>query len=363
MASSNNKKKILFLSVYPLDTVPGQRFKYEQYFKDLSKKYNIINKPFYSKTSFKYLYKEGFYFHKIFFISIDFLRRFFLIFNLRNYDGAYIFLYVTPFFLIYEKIYIFLLRKFIYDIDDLIYIKTTPISNHAFNFLSNRKEKFFYLIKKANYIITSTDYLTHVVKKYNKNATTISSTIQIKKYKPGKNKNKNKITIGWTGSLSTSKYLNLIIKCLLKIKKSLGCEILIIGADQKKFSSKEVKYMNWSAKDEVKNLNLIDIGLYPLPNNLWVHGKSGLKALQFMALGIPVVATKIATNLNIIKHNYDGFLVKNSTKEWFKYISILIKNKKKRLLFGKRARLKIFNHYSVSSNKYKYLYILKKVFN
>ena len=121
--------------------------------------------------------------------------------------------------------------------------------------------------------------------------------------------------------------------------------------------------MKWSAKDEVKNLNLIDIGLYPLPNNLWVYGKSGLKALQFMALGIPVVATKIATNLKIIKHNYDGFLVKNSTKEWIRYISILIKNKKKRLLFGKRARLKVFNDYSVSANKYKYLDIFKKVFN
>jgi glycosyltransferase involved in cell wall biosynthesis len=76
-----------------------------------------------------------------------------------------------------------------------------------------------------------------------------------------------------------------------------------------------------------------------------------------------VVATKIATNLKIIKHNYDGFLVKNTTKEWIRYISILIKNKKKRLLFGKRARLKVFKHYSVSSNKHKYLDILKKVFN
>ena len=66
---------------------------------------------------------------------------------------------------------------------------------------------------------------------------------------------------------------------------------------------------------EVQDLQEIDIGLYPLPDEEWVLGKSGLRALQYMGLGIPIVTTKIGANSRIIQDGENGFLVSDQ-KEW-----------------------------------------------
>ena len=103
----------------------------------------------------------------------------------------------------------------------------------------------------------------------------------------------------------------------------------------------------------VEDLQRIDIGLYPLPNEKWVYGKSGLKAIQFMALGIPVVATAIGTNFRVIDHNVNGFLAKNKN-EWIKFIKMLCQNESLRIRMGKNARDKVKKNFSVNANKDKY---------
>ena len=76
--------------------------------------------------------------------------------------------------------------------------------------------------------------------------------------------------------------------------------------------------------------------MYPLPNEHWVKGKSGLKAIQFMSLGIPVVATKTEINKKVIINKKTGFLV-NTDKEWIKAIKTLIENKKLRKRFSENG--------------------------
>ena len=63
------------------------------------------------------------------------------------------------------------------------------------------------------------------------------------------------------------------------------------------------KSIIWKSKTEVDDLKVIDIGLYPLPKEEWVKGKSGLKAIQYMAFGIPTVASNVGNTPNIISNN------------------------------------------------------------
>ena len=105
----------------------------------------------------------------------------------------------------------------------------------------------------------------------------------------------------------------------------------------------------------------IDIGLYPLPDEPWVYGKSGLKALQYMALGIPTVASAVGMNFKVIEDGISGFLVKNDD-EWITAITRLIDDPLLRASVGDASRDRVLSTYSIKANQPTYLSIFNKVY-
>lgn len=354
------KKKILIICPYPVGFAPGQRFKYEQYLGYLrSKGYHFTIRPFFTVETYKILYEPGMYLFKISAVLQGLIKRVLTIFSIPFYDGVYIFLNVSPVFSIFEKIYLKISRKIIYDIDDMVFISKTSEVNKWASFFKNNS-KYFDLIKYSDYTITCTKYLQKISKKLNKNSIHISSTIDTKKYKVG-GINKKKITIGWSGSYSTGQYLLLIKEILKKLVKKNICDVLVIGSRQNDINENCFKYLKWIKKNEIKNLKKIDIGVYPLPRNDWIKGKSGLKALQYMALGKPVLASDVGSNNRIIKHNYSGYLIRKKS-DWEYYLLKLIKNEKLRKKIGMNARKIVLEKFSVNANKNKYLEVFDNVF-
>jgi glycosyltransferase involved in cell wall biosynthesis len=105
----------------------------------------------------------------------------------------------------------------------------------------------------------------------------------------------------------------------------------------------------------------IDIGIYPLSNDPWVYGKSGLKAIQYMSFGLPTVATNIGTTPEIIKNMKNGWLV-NNEQEWVDALETLIKNPKLRKSLGQNARKTIVERYSTNVIKMEYFSIISKLY-
>ena len=118
--------------------------------------------------------------------------------------------------------------------------------------------------------------------------------------------------------------------------------------------------IQWSKKNEVADLQGIDIGLYPLPQNDWVLGKSGLKALQYMAFGLPTVATNVGTTPKIIKNMENGILV-DSEEDWVNALEKLIDDNELRKKLGENARRTVLEGYSTDVIGSKYLKILKSL--
>lgn len=356
--------KILVICPHPEDVAPGQRLKYEQYFDYLrAHNYDIVVSPFMTLAFWNIVYKKGNYFSKVFWTIFGYFRRISDLFRVPFYDGIYVFLWVTPFgSTLFERLYVLLAKKIIYDIDDLVFLKPKSKANPIAQ-LFKSSEKMIYLMKKANHVITCTPYLDEFVRKYNDKTTDISSTINTDTYIPtNKYSNDKPITLGWSGSFSTSKYLKLLKVVLKKIQQKYNARILIIGDASFKIEGLEVEAVAWSQKEEVVMLSSIDIGLYPLPDEEWVYGKSGLKALQYMALGIPTIATAIGANFRVIENEVSGFLVE-SEEEWEDRICSLIESPELRKSIGLEARKKVEKYYSVNANKETYLKILNKVIN
>lgn len=354
--------KILVISPHPEGFVPGQRLKYEQYFNYFRQNgIEIEVSSFISADFQKIIYKRGYLFLKFFYTLMGYFRRIRDIFRIRNYDGLYIFLYVTPFgFPLIEWIFTKIQPNFVYDIDDLVFLKRKSKVNKVAD-LVRGKSKINFLIKRAKHVIVCTPFLHEYVKRYNLNSTDISSTVNTDIYRPNEiNTKHDELTIGWSGSHSTSPYLLLLEDVLSKIQSKYPVKILVIGDSDFQTLKFQFEAIAWNKDKEVEDLNRIDIGIYPLPSEKWVLGKSGLKAIQYMALGKPTVATAIGANFRVIEHNISGFLVTNDL-EWFQTIENLILSPKLRFEIGSKGRERVENLFSVEANKNKYLDIILKL--
>ena len=148
---------------------------------------------------------------------------------------------------------------------------------------------------------------------------------------------------------------------LITLRGRLDFKLLVIGNFEYEFPEMDLEVIQWSAESEVKDMQKIDIGIYPLSDNPWVFGKSGLKAIQYMAFGLPTVATNIGTTPKIIKHMKNGLLV-NNDKEWINALEELIKNPKLRKSLGHEARKTVVDKYSINSIKMKYFSIINGMY-
>lgn len=356
-------KKILIICPHPVNYVPGQRLKYEQYFSNWSENgYEVTVKPFMSEKLQSIVYKEGHYATKIIETLKGYLQRTALLFSLQNYDLVYCFLWVTPFGLpLFEKLFCFFSKKVIYDIDDLVYTKST--ASKWYIRLLKGYSKPIYLMRKAHHVITCTPYLDKFAQQYNPHTTDISSTVDTQlRYIPinAYNNNKN-LVIGWSGSHSTVRHLLTIENVLKKIQNKYPNVIIrAMGGTGIKVEGLVIESLAWREDIEISTLQTYDIGIYPLPDEEWVYGKSGLKAIQYMALGIPTVATAIGTNFRVIEDGISGFLV-TSEEEWIQRLSQLIENPDLRRQIGKKAREKIVNEFSIAANNYKYLSVFRQL--
>jgi glycosyltransferase involved in cell wall biosynthesis len=101
----------------------------------------------------------------------------------------------------------------------------------------------------------------------------------------------------------------------------------------------------WRAESEVEDLRGFDVGLMPLPDDEWSRGKCGLKALQYMALGIPPVVSPVGVNTSIVRDGINGFHAR-SEEEWVDRITLLLSDESLRHRMGSEARRTVEQSYS-----------------
>ena len=332
-------KHLLVICPHAENVAPSQRLKYEQYFDHWrSEGYEVAVSPFMTPRFQSIVYQPGRILEKVFWVGWGYLRRIRDLLRLPFYDGAYVHLWVTPFGPpFFEWVYSMVAKRFVYDIDDMVFLGHASEANRFIQGLKGR-EKMILLMRKADHVIVCTPHLEAFVQQHNRKTTDISSTIDTDRYLPvNPYSNDRRLTLGWSGSHSTAKYLHLLDDVLRELAQEIDFRLKVIGDPTFSIEDVDVDAQAWQEPTEVLDLQEIDIGLYPLPDEEWVLGKSGLKALQYMALGVPTVATNIGANSRIIQDLENGFLVDDPT-EWKAAIRALASDPDLRRRVGDTAR-------------------------
>lgn len=349
-------KKIFFIAPYPFGEAPSQRFRFEQYFEYLrSNGYEIEEHPFYDEKTWKTLYSEGNTIKKAWGILKSITRRKLLLFKLRRADHIFIHREVAhigpPVFeWIIAKI---LRRKYTYDFDDAIWLPNYSETNARFHRLK-AYWKVKYCMKWAYQITAGNEYLANYAKQFNSNVLIIPTTIDTEGYHTNQcDHTIEPVTIGWTGTHTTMRYLEPLIPVLQELEKDYDFKFRVISNEKPEFNLKSLEFVPWKKETEIEDLSKIQIGLMPLENDIWSEGKCGFKGLQYMSLGMATIMSPVGVNRQIITPGENGFFADNAD-EWREKIICLLEDKNLRISLGSNGRKTVEFNYSVKANKEKY---------
>ena len=123
-----------------------------------------------------------------------------------------------------------------------------------------------------------------------------------------------RIVVGWIGSPSTVKYLDLAAAALAHLTAEFSIELRVIGGDFA-WPGVTVFCKPWFEVAETSEIAQFDIGIMPLYDTPWEHGKCGYKLIQYMACGVPVIASAIGANIDIVTSSHGGLLIADA-KSW-----------------------------------------------
>jgi len=313
---------------------------------------------FLDEKSWKILYEKGKSIRKIWSLITGFTKRSLkVLFGLHGYDLIFIHREASP---IGPPIFEWWIakvirKKIIYDFDDSIWLANTSAEN---SLIANLKwhRKVTSICKWAWKVSTGNEYLAEYARLYNDNVVVIPTTIDTEYHQleiPEQIRD-DALRIGWTGTHSTMEYLNIVKKALETLSEKYNISFLVISNQPSETAMENVKYLKWSKESEIEDLQKIDIGIMPMPDNEWTKGKCGFKALQFMALGKPVIASPVGANTDIIQDGINGFLA-STNEEWVAKLSQLIEDPELREKLGKAGRQTVVEKYSLEANKQKYL--------
>jgi glycosyltransferase involved in cell wall biosynthesis len=170
------------------------------------------------------------------------------------------------------------------------------------------------------------------------------------------------VTIGWIGSPSTWVLVRPYLGLLAELADNLGIEVRVVGAGVAAETDifPGLRLIEWTEESEIAEVQKMDIGIMPVWDGPFQRGKCGYKLIQYMACGLPVVASPIGVNREIVREGENGFLA-SSVDEWRAALTRLILDAELRARLGRAGRLRAEQHYSLKAHAPRLVELLGRV--
>jgi len=288
-----------------------------------------------------------------------FCRRLIAVTTKRQYDLVVIHCEAFPYFpSIFENYLIKRGIKFVYDYDDAIFHQYDQHTNALVRFFF--KNKIRDVISKAQLVMAGCPYLAEYAKNYNPKVEILPTVVDLNKYHVRQMHNvpDQQFTIGWIGSPSTAPYVRLIEPALIHACRE-KMRLVMVGAGNNILRGFPYENKMWSEESEITDIHSFDVGIMPLSDTPWERGKCGFKLIQYMACGVPVIASPVGVNKEIVEHGVNGFLA-DSVEEWIWALRTLRENPEMRRTMGIEGRTKVERQYCLHVTAPKLVELLKE---
>lgn len=352
--------KVLAIVPAVYDTSPGQRFRLEQWEPFLKEAgVEITYAPFETPELRNVLYRKGNALAKIKAIGKNLGQRKADVRAVGEYHLVYVFreaALLGPAW--FERQIAKSGVPMVFDFDDAVFVAYKSPSNGYLSYLKY-PGKTATICRLSAHVMAGNQYLADYALKENPRVTIIPTTIDTEKYIPLERTGESEtLTIGWSGSFSTVQHLDTIREVLQELAKSEKFKLRVIGTPEYDLPGVETEAIQWRSDSEIEDLQKIDIGLMPLPDEDWSRGKCGLKALQYMALGIPTICSPVGVNSTIIQDGENGYLA-DSKDKWIEKLKLLLHSPELRQKIGMAGRKTVEDGYSAISQAPRVLQVFR----
>ncbi len=253
-------------------------------------------------------------------------------------------------------------RAIVYDFDDAFFHNYDASSNPLVRTLLGRKLEP--LLRRAAACCCGNGYLEEYASRFCERTMVLPTVVDTAQYTPriapadpGK-----PLVIGWIGSPTTWRYMRALVPLLAELVQERGVKVRVVGAgpkaEQDRFPGLEL--LDWAEDREVADVQAMDVGIMPVPDEIWALGKSGYKLIQYMACGLPVVASPVGVNRDIVTHGVSGFLA-TTPAEWKRFLSLLLDDADLRLRMGLAGQKRAQEDYSLAVHAPRLVGLLKSV--
>src|SRR5688500_11564590 len=340
--------RVIAFVPYPERRAPGQRFRIEQWAPLLrTDGVEVTMSPFLDGAGMDALYASGRSAAKVSHVLRGYVRRAREVRDLDGFDAAYVYREAALGRPTWTEAVVAKRLPIVYDFDDAIYLPAASAANARMGFLKD-PGKAAKLCAMAAHVTVGNDHLAAFARRHARAVTVIPSTIDTKQYVPRSRPSPTRPVIGWTGSATTLPYLRAILPALRRLRDRMDFELRVIGGAIDD-AGLAVTSVPWKAASEVDDLRGLDIGLMPLADDEWARGKCGMKALQYMALGIPPVVSPVGVNTAIVRHGVNGMLA-STDDEWVARLEELGRDPDLRARLGRGARQTVETDYSAATH-------------
>jgi glycosyltransferase involved in cell wall biosynthesis len=231
-------------------------------------------------------------------------------------------------------------RRLVLDVDDGVFLKWP--------------EKIARVAQAADCVIAGSDLLAGELGRFSPHVAIVPTCVDVRGYAVREHVARSKPVIGWTGTSSNLEYVRQIEGPLAELAAATPFELAIL-ADAKAHSrlprvpGASTRFIPWSIGTETSSLLEFDVGIMPLPDDDWSRFKCGFKLIQYMAAGLPAVASPVGVNPQIVEPGVTGELA-GTTAEWVAKLSGLLGDVERRRRFGLAGRRRVEERYSVQAN-------------
>jgi glycosyltransferase involved in cell wall biosynthesis len=253
------------------------------------------------------------------------------------------------------------------DLDDATYISYTSPTYGRLGRILKWPGKTDELIRWASLVVCGNRSIAEYVSGKGARTVIIPTVVDTDRFRPAPRARENEpLVLGWIGTHSTFPFLEMIFPALQELARARPFKLKVIGAGRKevKIEGVDIESHDWKLEREIADFQSFDIGLYPIDLERygveWVAGKSGFKAIQYMAVGIPFVVHPAATFAEIGEENVTHFCA-TTQEEWRESLMTLISDRELRHLMGEAGRRHALAHYTVAAQADKLTQALHEV--
>jgi glycosyltransferase involved in cell wall biosynthesis len=241
-------------------------------------------------------------------------------------------------------------RPMVLDLDDATYVSyTSPTYGRLASSLKWFR-KTDDLIRWARVVTCGNRHIAEYVESKGARARVIPTVVDTERFRPAPAgaARCGPPVLGWIGTHSTFQYLKAIFPALQELARSHSFRLKVVGAGAREVDlpGVEVESLDWRLEREIADFQSFDVGLYPILADEWAQGKSGFKAIQYMAVGIPFVVSPVGTCAEVGEAGVTH-LEATSPEEWTAALASLLADEEGRRRMGEAGRRHAVEHYTV----------------